>query len=307
MGTRVDGTVKWTSGHLQAWGVLMTCLIVLLSSCRKRPPGPEPSEPNVSSASAPSPPDLSQCTRLEIRFRPSTLHEIGLAQRLLNQEETEYVLSLDPIVCENREAIRAFARELLAATYVGPRMPSVRVKGHALVTCYSGGAEMTSFQARATFVAFDGGHAFEREGIYSYLQKMSGPLAPFRLRGACADRLRYLWSKLDVIVRRNESYPAPSEWCDAIYWTPHCRTYYWFRCPGAGAGDCHYAMNPQCKPDSPDDVVLLFEAKPGWNQHGGPELFTFDNHDPGGGCVLLKGGTLKFIRTEDELYALRWR
>ena len=60
--------------------------------------------------------------------------------------------------------------------------------------------------------------------------------------------------------------------------------------------------------------------KTGWNQHGGPELFTFDNHDPkrsapdvlslgdsGGGCVLLNNGTVKFIRTKDELNALCWK
>jgi hypothetical protein len=35
-------------------------------------------------------------------------------------------------------------------------------------------------------------------------------------------------------------------------------------------------------------------------------LFTFDHHDPKGGCVLLHDGTVKFIRTEEELHALRW-
>jgi len=54
-------------------------------------------------------------------------------------------------------------------------------------------------------------------------------------------------------------------------------------------------------------MVLLFETKAGWNQHGGPELFAFDNHDPKGGCVLLTDGTVQFIRTEEELHALRWR
>ena len=49
------------------------------------------------------------------------------------------------------------------------------------------------------------------------------------------------------------------------------------------------------------------ELKAGWNQHGGPELFTFDNHDPRGGCVLLNDGTVKFIRTEEELKQLRWK
>jgi hypothetical protein len=68
-----------------------------------------------------------------------------------------------------------------------------------------------------------------------------------------------------------------------------------------------YAMNPNCQGDSPKDMVLLFESKPGWNQHGGPELFTFDNHDPKGGLVLLNDGTLKFIRTEEELKQLRWK
>jgi len=68
-----------------------------------------------------------------------------------------------------------------------------------------------------------------------------------------------------------------------------------------------YAMNPNCRADSPKDMVLLFESKAGWNQHGGPELFAFDNHDPKGGLVLLNDGTVKFIRTEEELKQLRWK
>jgi len=74
-----------------------------------------------------------------------------------------------------------------------------------------------------------------------------------------------------------------------------------------GALRCHYAMNPLCTPASAADTVLLFETKVGWNQHGGPELFTFDNHDPKGGLVLLNDGTVKFIRTEEELKELRWK
>ena len=71
--------------------------------------------------------------------------------------------------------------------------------------------------------------------------------------------------------------------------------------------ESHYAINPNCKPDSPSDLVLLFETKAGWNQHGGPELFTFDNHDPRGGCVMLNDGTIKFIRTKEELQQFRWK
>jgi len=39
----------------------------------------------------------------------------------------------------------------------------------------------------------------------------------------------------------------------------------------------------------------------------GPTLFTFDNHDPGGGFVCLNDGTVKFIRTQAELRQLRWQ
>jgi hypothetical protein len=66
-------------------------------------------------------------------------------------------------------------------------------------------------------------------------------------------------------------------------------------------------MNRACGPKSPRDVVLLFESRAGWNQCGGPELFTFDNHDPKGGCVMLNNGEVKFIRTEEELKQLRWK
>jgi hypothetical protein len=70
---------------------------------------------------------------------------------------------------------------------------------------------------------------------------------------------------------------------------------------------CDHAMNWNWEPNSPPDTVLLFETKPGWNQHGGPELFTLDNHDPKGGCVLLNDGTVRFIRTKEELAQLRWK
>ena len=48
-------------------------------------------------------------------------------------------------------------------------------------------------------------------------------------------------------------------------------------------------------------------SHPKISRHGGPESFTFENHDPRGGCVLLNNGTVKFIRTEEELLALRWQ
>jgi hypothetical protein len=115
----------------------------------------------------------------------------------------------------------------------------------------------------------------------------------------------------------NLVYPAPQRWCDVMGWTyagmrigserPEVnREMKMHACPSTDEGISTYAMNPNCRYESPPDMVLLFETKAGWNQHGGPELFTFDNHDPKGGCVLLNDGTVKFIRTKEELSNLCW-
>lgn len=112
-------------------------------------------------------------------------------------------------------------------------------------------------------------------------------------------------------VQDGKTYRGPKKWCDAI--VEEYQTFRkefvaaFFKCPSKQEGKCNYALNPNCKQDSPGDMVLLFEAKAGWNQYGGPELFTFDNHDPKGGFVLLKDRTVKFIRTEEELKQLRWK
>jgi hypothetical protein len=111
----------------------------------------------------------------------------------------------------------------------------------------------------------------------------------------------------DIYSNSKLVYPVPTSWCDALEFAYSKSEMKILVCPSAGEGKCHYAMNPNCEPNSPGDMVLLFETKTGWNQHGGPELFTFDNHDPKGGCVLLNNGTVKFIRTEEELKQLRWK
>jgi hypothetical protein len=171
-------------------------------------------------------------------------------------------------------------------------------------------------------------------------------LEPPRARWDCGMRLRHLLSwGLEPGGGRPRPHVDPNHWCDTI--VEHYRNYYTssgdsgvkvhgfpdafiakvFTCPRMQASSVwvgyvreanapsppvdtwisDYAMNPNCHVDSPKDVVFLFESKPGWNQHGGPELFTFDNHDPRGGLVLLNGGEVKFIRTEEELQQLRWK
>ncbi len=129
---------------------------------------------------------------------------------------------------------------------------------------------------------------------------------------AAKKRMADLYPKIKLI------YPISNKWCDAMEWAfvgPRIRSKRHEAdlkmkvhvCPSVCQDLSTYAMNPNCKADSPADVVPLFETKGGWNQHGGPELFTFDNHEPKGGCVLLNNGTVKFIRTKEELQQLRWK
>jgi hypothetical protein len=78
------------------------------------------------------------------------------------------------------------------------------------------------------------------------------------------------------------------------------------KCPAVKGGRCHFAINPNCTPNSPNDVVLLFETKGGWNQYGGPELLTFDNHRGKTAFVLFNGGWIDSINSE-EADQLTWK
>jgi len=59
-------------------------------------------------------------------------------------------------------------------------------------------------------------------------------------------------------------------------------------------------MNPNCKPNSPPDTVILFETKAGWNQYGGTEPSTLDNHEPKSNCPRLGGGKLVLVKTRNN-------
>ncbi len=136
------------------------------------------------------------------------------------------------------------------------------------------------------------------------------------------DGMRYIFQEdkkwlMNLLHNNKLVYPEPKRWCDSMvraYVEYGSKDVKWVKrrnkphiCPSVGKDLYTYAMNPNCKLDSPPDTVLLFETKAGWNQHDGPELFTFDNHEPKGGCVLLNDGTVKFIRTKEELRQLRWK
>jgi hypothetical protein len=104
---------------------------------------------------------------------------------------------------------------------------------------------------------------------------------------------------------RTGKYPSPDKWCDLLEKGNYVLGG-WLRCPRDKKGPCSYAINPNAEPNSPLDIVLLFETKGGWNQFGGPELLTTENHEGKGCNILLNDRHVKFVRTE-QLNELKWK
>ena len=102
-------------------------------------------------------------------------------------------------------------------------------------------------------------------------------------------------------------FPTPSRWCDLL--TEHSLiTPKGLHCPGVPEGPCNYAMNKAVETlgtGAPPDMVLLCETSPGWNQVGGPEILTVENHQGDGCNVLFVDGHVEFVKPE-SLQQLRW-
>jgi len=243
-------------------------------------------------------------------------------QYLLSVAEIKHLQSQKTVVVDDQRLIKAMAYEINEGLCSGQ---IVTESTSAHVVCYRGDERLTSFTVYddASAETEDKQCLWYRESLQS-MRMLTSQIQPFELRMQCATNLRDLWYRLRLYhkaekIRLEDSsgenqivYPAVDEWCDVMVRAyqivgPKNSIMREHKCPSAGEGKCHYAINPNCKRDSLRDMVLLFETKGGWNQHGGPELFTFDNHDPKGGCVLLNDGTVKFIRTKEELQQLRWK
>lgn len=283
-----------------AWiGILSILLSCSLASCRR---GSGASRPGTA-----SPPDVSRCTRLEIRCEPSVFDAVVTGyygSSLLNAEETRYLRSLEMATVVDRGQIRTFARRISAARYekTSPWGGTFVIRPVFHLTAYRGDRKVTTFLLQGPWIEDESRRLFKHNGLPGF-ELMMSETRSFSQRMQCAERIGDLKVDMDGYAATRKQTIEPAQWCDMIR---ESRNSSQFKCPGAREGRCHYAMNPACEPDSPPDTVLLFETKAGWNQHGGPELFTFDNHDPRGGLVLLNDGTVKFIRTEEELKQLRW-
>ena len=138
---------------------------------------------------------------------------------------------------------------------------------------------------------------------YYYAYYIPHPVIAPRMM--CATNLSGLGKSMLIYAHKNDGeYPTPSEWCDLLLQNTDLQEKQ-FRCDGNKKERCSYAMNPNCEPNSPKDMVLLFETKGGWNQFGGEELLTTENHG-GHGCNILFNDThVKFV-TPEEIGQLNW-
>ena len=299
-----------TAFHKRA--LTLTTIVIVASyapACRFLSPGKHGDE------GKPSPPDLSGCTRITIEYLPSTLEYFFPGKdshKLLSPEELQHLKTVDVHVVDDQEVIQGFAHDMARAIYDGLAEHGIGIANIMSIHCYSNGEELAALSMLGPIIQTRDEHQFEFKTERTDWRAMRPPIWNLEQRVSCAGKVQNLGFKLGF-VHDGRGYLAPEEWCDAIverYQTRESRRQHvagFFKCPSRQEGKCNYAMNPNCKRDSPGDVVLLLEAKAGWNQHGGPELFTFDNHDPKGGCVLFNDGTVKFIRTKKELQQLRWK
>lgn len=123
-------------------------------------------------------------------------------------------------------------------------------------------------------------------------------------RSYCSKQLNYigLMLKLYSVTHQNQ-YPTPDAWCDLL-----CQGYLipnQLNCLQEVKKASTYAINPNCKPDSDPNMVLLFETGIGWNQRGGAELLTVYNHDGAGLNVLFNDKRVEWIPKE-VISELKW-
>ena len=127
-------------------------------------------------------------------------------------------------------------------------------------------------------------------------------------RMACSTNITVLAQAIQTYLNDFGEYPNCEKWCDLLI--ENCKVERrFFRCPGAKEGPCNYAINKnitQLGTSAPGDIVLLFETRPGWNQVGGPEILTTQNHEGEGCNVAFSDSIVKFVYAKD-IAKLKWK
>jgi hypothetical protein len=91
----------------------------------------------------------------------------------------------------------------------------------------------------------------------------------FVLGGEGAYFVKHLEYGFEAYFSQHKRYPEVAAWCDALKQDPESSDYFRYE------SECEFAVNQhlsEAEGQVPADMVVLFDAPPGWNQSGGPEL-----------------------------------
>jgi prepilin-type processing-associated H-X9-DG protein len=139
-----------------------------------------------------------------------------------------------------------------------------------------------------------------------------GRLRPLDSGPICGTNLKGIGAAMAVYADTyDDRYPTGSKWCDLLLQGDFV-TEKQFLCPNSQAkiGQSSYAFNKNIagmkRSQIPNDVVLVFEAAPGWNSMGGPENLTAEHHKGDGANILFADSSVKWIKRKD-FAKLRWK
>ncbi len=273
---------------------------------------------------------IDSCDSVKITIPTGMLGVIALSsgyhgdiKSILYDKKTEYRTEL---VITDRTVLKSLSNLINQSDYhVGTPVSSYITYWGTVFYVFKNDKQICTFTVLAEDNLLLGkyGCFFSLKNLQKEFYRILPEMQPLVHRAECAANIERLGFDLDnytkfikkgysTLFKPIRPYPDPNYWNDLLL-AYHIKAkdvveqsiFKRFMCHNHDEALCDFAMNPICTPESPNDVVLLFEADSGWNQHGGSELMVFDHHEPPGCNVLLNDGTARFI-TPDQIDTLNW-
>lgn len=147
--------------------------------------------------------------------------------------------------------------------------------------------------------------------VLAFIMPQVGKMSTKAYTVQCMANVHAIGSAMHLYAEENEGrYPDADKWCDLLkkYLLEPERQFV-CKISNTKTGQCSYALNRNIvgmkTSGIPPNVVLLFESVPGWNQVGGPEILTTENHKGEGCNILFNNGRVEFVKPE-RLGELKW-
>jgi|WetSurMetagenome_2_1015567.scaffolds.fasta_scaffold637082_1 hypothetical protein len=130
------------------------------------------------------------------------------------------------------------------------------------------------------------------------------PLRAYGIERVTQINLYSTYKAILAYLEENGKYPSSENWQDLLL--PYLdNDKDAFKSPSKVKTINTIAINPKAEPNSPSDVVLLFESTGGWNAHGQSELLAPTSNGKPGCFISFNKGRTKFISPE-QVKDLNW-